>query len=128
MDGFQSSSDSEFSRSDSMGSLGDLTMGVAGGSTSPVGSLGAADVIPVAMAVTETVHAWFQGSDLSKQKVKVFGSVQVSFPGSAIPLLTGAPESRPVPLAFRLVRAEKVHALIPNKQVRLLKEEFVRRE
>lgn len=50
-----------------------------------------------------------------RHRVRVFGSVHVSFPGSAIPSLTS--DDPPPPLAFQLTNAARLQALIPNKQV-----------
>ena len=99
------------SRSESLASLGDPDVSLSGSQFFE--SPGAK--IPVAMALTETVHAKFVGSELAKGQVRVFGSVHVSFPGSAMgALLSAAP---PPPLTFSLTQASRLQALIPNKQV-----------
>lgn len=48
--------------------------------TSPLTVVNGNEIIPIAVAFNETVHAYFKLTDLSKFKVKCFGCMKISFP------------------------------------------------
>ncbi|VDK48379.1 unnamed protein product [Anisakis simplex] len=72
--------------------------------------------VPIAMAVNEYIHAWFKGADINQRVVRVFGTVLISFPASAVPVLTDL-NSDLEALKFRLTSADNIKAVLPNKQL-----------
>lgn len=58
---------------------------------------------------------------LCSAAVRVFGTVLISFPSSAVAVLTDL-NSDLEPFKFRLTSADKIKAVLPNKQVPLLLE------
>ncbi|VDM44351.1 unnamed protein product [Toxocara canis] len=116
-----SGSECPFPRSDSINSLGGCGPSESpfGASTSNLLSASATineQRVPVAMAVNEYIHAWFKGTDVTQAAVRVFGTVLISFPTSAVPVLTDL-NSDLEPLKFRLTSAENIKAILPNKQL-----------
>ncbi|XP_053909684.1 F-BAR domain only protein 2 isoform X8 [Cuculus canorus] len=65
---------------------------------SPV-SLGNQDTLPVAVALTESINAYFKGADPTKCIVKITGDMTVSFPSGIIKVFTSNPS--PAVLCFR---------------------------
>lgn len=45
------------------------------------------DLIPIAVAFNETIHAYFKSGDISKFKVKCFGCMKISFPFAVLKFL-----------------------------------------
>ncbi|XP_031822507.1 F-BAR domain only protein 2 isoform X2 [Sarcophilus harrisii] len=81
---------------------------------SPV-SLGNQDTLPVAVALTESVNAYFKGADPSKCIVKITGDMTVSFPSGIIKVFTSNPS--PAVLCFRVKNTSKLEQILPNAQL-----------
>ncbi|CAB3996521.1 Hypothetical predicted protein, partial [Paramuricea clavata] len=71
------------------------------------------EIIPVAVALVETVNAHFKGKDTSRHSVT--GDVTVSFPASAINSLSSS-EDPPV-LTFAITGSALLESVIPNKSL-----------
>jgi hypothetical protein len=54
---------------------------------SPLTINGGSEIIPIAVAFNETIHAYFKIGDQSKFKVKCFGCMKISFPFAILKLL-----------------------------------------
>ncbi|XP_071799272.1 F-BAR domain only protein 2-like isoform X3 [Asterias amurensis] len=78
-------------------------------------TLGMSDTIPIAAAFTESVNAYFKGTDQSKCMVKITGDLMLSFPAGIIQALTGNP-SPPV-LSFKVKNSDRLEQVLPNKQL-----------
>ncbi|NXH16600.1 FCHO2 protein, partial [Bucco capensis] len=89
------------------------TVGVSRG-PSPV-SLGNQDTLPVAVALTESVNAYFKGADPTKCIVKITGDMTVSFPSGVIKVFTSNPS--PAVLCFRVKNTSKLEQILPNAQL-----------
>ncbi|KFO27767.1 FCH domain only protein 2 [Fukomys damarensis] len=89
------------------------TVGVSRG-PSPV-SLGNQDTLPVAIALTESVNAYFKGADPSKCIVKITGDVTISFPSGIIKVFTSNPS--PAVLCFRVKNISRLEQILPNAQL-----------
>ncbi|XP_062468451.1 F-BAR domain only protein 2 isoform X1 [Pezoporus occidentalis] len=87
--------------------------GVSGG-PSPV-SLGNQDTLPVAVALTESVNAYFKGADPTKCIVKITGDMTVSFPSGIVKVFTSNPS--PAVLCFRMKNTSKLEQILPNAQL-----------
>jgi len=59
------------------------------------------DLIPIAVAFNETIHAYFKIGDTSKFKVKCFGCMKISFPFAVLKFLNNSISELPQ-LEFRL--------------------------
>ncbi|XP_054043004.1 F-BAR domain only protein 2 isoform X7 [Rissa tridactyla] len=81
---------------------------------SPV-SLGNQDTLPVAVALTESVNAYFKGADPTKCIVKITGDMTVSFPSGIIKVFTSNPS--PAVLCFRVKNTSKLEQILPNAQL-----------
>ncbi|XP_015194774.1 F-BAR domain only protein 2 isoform X10 [Lepisosteus oculatus] len=81
---------------------------------SPV-SLGSQDSLPIAVAFTESVNAYFKGADPSKCIVKITGDITISFPSGIIKIFTSNPS--PAVLSFRLKNTIKLEQILPNQQL-----------
>ncbi|XP_013013650.1 F-BAR domain only protein 2 [Cavia porcellus] len=81
---------------------------------SPV-SLGNQDTLPVAIALTESVNAYFKGADPSKCIVKITGDVTISFPSGVIKVFTSNPS--PAVLCFRVKNISRLEQILPNAQL-----------
>ncbi|XP_077792407.1 F-BAR domain only protein 2 isoform X2 [Podarcis muralis] len=90
-------SSSSISSSASLSAANTPTVGISRG-PSPV-SLGNQDTLPVAVALTESVNAYFKGADPTKCIVKITGDMTVSFPSGIIKVFTSNPS--PAVLCFR---------------------------
>uniref|UniRef100_A0A6I8MYH4 FCH and mu domain containing endocytic adaptor 2 n=1 Tax=Ornithorhynchus anatinus TaxID=9258 RepID=A0A6I8MYH4_ORNAN len=106
-------STSSISSSASLSAANTPTIGVSRG-PSPV-SLGSQDTLPVAVALTESVNAYFKGADPSKCIVKITGDMTVSFPSGIIKVFTSNPS--PAVLCFRLKNTNKLEQILPNSQL-----------
>ncbi|XP_072018727.1 LOW QUALITY PROTEIN: F-BAR domain only protein 2-like [Amphiura filiformis] len=73
------------------------------------------DTIPIAVAFSESVSAYFKGTDQSKCLVKITGDIMFSFPAGIIQALTSNP-SPPV-LAFQIKNSSRLEQIVPNKQL-----------
>ncbi|ETE65693.1 FCH domain only protein 2, partial [Ophiophagus hannah] len=89
------------------------TVGTSRG-PSPV-SLGSQDTLPVAIALTESVNAYFKGADPTKCIVKITGDMTVSFPSGIIKVFTSNPS--PAVLCFRVKNTSKLEQILPNAQL-----------
>ncbi|XP_050185575.1 F-BAR domain only protein 2 isoform X4 [Myiozetetes cayanensis] len=81
---------------------------------SPV-SLGNQDILPVAVALTESVNAYFKGADPTKCIVKITGDMTISFPSGIIKVFTSNPS--PAVLCFRVKNTSKLEQILPNAQL-----------
>uniref|UniRef100_A0AAY5F3H2 F-BAR domain only protein 2 n=1 Tax=Electrophorus electricus TaxID=8005 RepID=A0AAY5F3H2_ELEEL len=81
---------------------------------SPV-TLASQDSLPIAVAFTETVNAYFKGADPSKCIVKITGDMTLSFPSGIIKIFTSSPS--PAVLSFRLRNTSKLEQILPNQQL-----------
>ncbi|XP_072216022.1 F-BAR domain only protein 2 isoform X2 [Excalfactoria chinensis] len=104
---------SSISSSASLSAANTPTVGVSRG-PSPV-SLGNQDTLPVAVALTESVNAYFKGADPSKCIVKITGDMTVSFPSGIIKVFTSNPS--PAVLCFRVKNTSKLEQILPNAQL-----------
>ncbi|KAM9508243.1 F-BAR domain only protein 2 isoform 5-T5 [Guaruba guarouba] len=104
---------SSISSSASLSAANTPTVGVSGG-PSPV-SLGNQDTLPVAVALTESVNAYFKGADPTKCIVKITGDMTVSFPSGIIKVFTSNPS--PAVLCFRMKNTSKLEQILPNAQL-----------
>ncbi|XP_041914615.1 F-BAR domain only protein 2 isoform X3 [Alosa sapidissima] len=89
------------------------TVGTSRG-PSPV-TLASQDPLPIAVAFTESVNAYFKGADPSKCIVKITGDVTLSFPSGIIKVFTSAPS--PAVLSFRLRNTSRLEQILPNQQL-----------
>ncbi|KAM5264513.1 F-BAR domain only protein 2 isoform 2-T2 [Ctenodactylus gundi] len=106
-------SSSSISSSASLSAANTPTVGVSRG-PSPV-SLGNQDTLPVAIALTESVNAYFKGADPTKCIVKITGDVTISFPSGIIKVFTSNPS--PAVLCFRVKNISRLEQILPNAQL-----------
>ncbi|XP_040842115.1 F-BAR domain only protein 2 isoform X3 [Ochotona curzoniae] len=106
-------SSSSISSSASLSAGNTPTVGVSRG-PSPV-SLGNQDTLPVAVALTESVNAYFKGADPTKCIVKITGDMTISFPSGIIKVFTGNPS--PAVLCFRVKNISRLEQILPNTQL-----------
>ncbi|MBN3320905.1 FCHO2 protein, partial [Atractosteus spatula] len=106
-------SSSSLSSTASMSAANTPTVGTSRG-PSPV-SLGSQDSLPIAVAFTESVNAYFKGADPSKCIVKITGDITISFPSGIIKIFTSNPS--PAVLSFRLKNTIKLEQILPNQQL-----------
>ncbi|XP_071437626.1 F-BAR domain only protein 2 isoform X1 [Pithys albifrons albifrons] len=104
---------SSISSSASLSAANTPTVGVSRG-PSPV-SLGNQDTLPVAVALTESVNAYFKGADPTKCIVKITGDMTISFPSGIIKVFTSNPS--PAVLCFRVKNTSKLEQILPNAQL-----------
>ncbi|XP_010005474.1 PREDICTED: FCH domain only protein 2-like [Chaetura pelagica] len=104
---------SSISSSASLSAANTPTVGVSCG-PSPV-SLGNQDTLPVAVALTESVNAYFKGADPTKCIVKITGDMTVSFPSGIIKVFASNPS--PAVLCFRVKNTSKLEQILPNAQL-----------
>ncbi|XP_070706144.1 F-BAR domain only protein 2-like isoform X2 [Pempheris klunzingeri] len=81
---------------------------------SPV-TLASQDALPIAVAFTESVNAYFKGADPTKCIVKITGDMTLSFPMGIIKVFTTNP-SPPV-LTFKLKNTSTLEQILPNQQL-----------
>ncbi|XP_076019701.1 F-BAR domain only protein 2-like isoform X2 [Genypterus blacodes] len=81
---------------------------------SPV-TLASQDALPIAVAFTESVNAYFKGADPTKCIVKITGDMTLSFPTGIIKVFTTNPS--PAVLTFKLKNTGKLDQLLPNQQL-----------
>uniref|UniRef100_A0A672TK88 F-BAR domain only protein 2 n=1 Tax=Strigops habroptila TaxID=2489341 RepID=A0A672TK88_STRHB len=104
---------SSISSSASLSAANMPIVGVSRG-PSPV-RLGIQDTLPVAVAITESVNAYFKGADPTKCIVKITGDMTVSFPSGIIKVFTSNPS--PAVLCFRVKNTSKLEQILPNAQL-----------
>ncbi|XP_013887319.1 F-BAR domain only protein 2 isoform X2 [Austrofundulus limnaeus] len=89
------------------------TVGTSRG-PSPV-TLASQDALPIAVAFTESVNAYFKGADPTKCIVKITGDVTLSFPMGIIKVFTTNPS--PAVLTFKLKNTSRLEQILPNQQL-----------
>ncbi|OCU02381.1 hypothetical protein XELAEV_18008144mg [Xenopus laevis] len=106
-------SSSSISSSASISAANTPTFGISRG-PSPV-ILGNQDTLPVAVALSESVNAYFRGADPTKCIVKITGEMTVSFPSGIIKVFTSNPS--PAVLCFKLKNTSRLEQILPNNQL-----------
>uniref|UniRef100_A0A671VZP0 F-BAR domain only protein 2 n=1 Tax=Sparus aurata TaxID=8175 RepID=A0A671VZP0_SPAAU len=81
---------------------------------SPV-TLASQDALPIAVAFTESVNAYFKGADPTKCIVKITGDMTLSFPTGIIKVFTNNPS--PAVLTFKLKNTSRLEQILPNQQL-----------
>ncbi|XP_027023806.1 F-BAR domain only protein 2 isoform X8 [Tachysurus fulvidraco] len=81
---------------------------------SPV-TLASQDSLPIAVAFTESINAYFKGADPSKCIVKITGDMTLSFPSGIIKIFTSS--HSPAILSFRLRNTSKLEQILPNQHL-----------
>ncbi|XP_071321685.1 F-BAR domain only protein 2 isoform X8 [Trachinotus anak] len=81
---------------------------------SPV-TLASQDALPIAVAFTESVNAYFKGADPTKCIVKITGDMTLSFPMGIIKVFTSNPS--PAVLSFKLKNISSLEQILPNQQL-----------
>ncbi|KAJ7988313.1 hypothetical protein DPEC_G00322280, partial [Dallia pectoralis] len=104
-------SSSSLSSSASLSASNTPTVGTSRG-PSPV-TLSSHDALPIAVAFTESVNAYFKGADPTKCIVKVTGDMTLSFPMGIIKVFTNNPS--PAVLTFKLKNTSKLEQILPNQ-------------
>ncbi|XP_041815576.1 F-BAR domain only protein 2 isoform X1 [Chelmon rostratus] len=89
------------------------TVGTSRG-PSPV-TLASQDALPIAVAFTESVNAYFKGADPTKCIVKITGEMTLSFPMGIIKVFTTNPS--PAVLTFKLKNTSRLEQILPNQQL-----------
>ncbi|XP_046561637.1 F-BAR domain only protein 2-like [Haliotis rubra] len=116
------------SRSESSGSVTFNTTSMPIGSSrgpSPL-TIGMSDTVPLAVAFTETINAFFKGHDATKSNsgeevarnrcaVKTTGNLMMSFPAGIVKAFTENPS--PSVLSFKIRNAAKLENVMPNTQL-----------
>lgn len=69
----------------------------------------------MAIALTESVNAYFKGADPTKCIVKITGDVTISFPSGIIKVFTSNPS--PAVLCFRVKNISRLEQILPNSQL-----------
>ncbi|XP_077944997.1 F-BAR domain only protein 2 isoform X8 [Gasterosteus aculeatus] len=106
-------SSSSLSSNASLGAGNTPTIGTSRG-PSPV-TLASLDALPIAVAFTESVNAYFKGADPTKCIVKITGDMTLSFPMGIIKVFTTNPS--PAVLAFKLRNTSRLEQVLPNQQL-----------
>uniref|UniRef100_A0AAR2K4M1 MHD domain-containing protein n=1 Tax=Pygocentrus nattereri TaxID=42514 RepID=A0AAR2K4M1_PYGNA len=78
-------------------------------------TMGAQDTLPVAAAFTETVNAYFKGTDPSKCVVKITGEMVLSFPAGITRHFANNPS--PAVLTFSITNYSRLEHVLPNPQL-----------
>ncbi|XP_046700759.1 SH3-containing GRB2-like protein 3-interacting protein 1 isoform X4 [Silurus meridionalis] len=78
-------------------------------------TMGAQDTLPVAAAFTETVNAYFKGTDPSKCVVKITGEMVLSFPAGITRHFANNPT--PAVLSFSITNFSHLEHVLPNPQL-----------
>lgn len=78
-------------------------------------TIGMSDAIPLAVAFSETVNAYFKGSDQSRCRVRMTGDLVLSFPAGIIRVLRENPY--PTPLRFCIKNISNLEQILVNKQL-----------
>ncbi|XP_056146249.1 F-BAR domain only protein 2 [Lampris incognitus] len=106
-------SSSSLSSNASISASNTPTVGTSRG-PSPV-TLASQDALPIAVAFTESVNAYFKGADPTKCIVKITGDMTLSFPMGIIKVFTTNPS--PAVLTFKLKNISKLEQVLPNQQL-----------
>ncbi|XDV20596.1 hypothetical protein PO909_025906 [Leuciscus waleckii] len=106
-------SSSSLSSNTSLSTSNTPTVGISRG-PSPV-TLASQDALPIAVAFTESVNAYFKGADPSKCIVKITGDMTLSFPSGIIKIFTSTPS--PAVLSFKLSNTSRLEQIMPNQQL-----------
>ncbi|XP_074546022.1 F-BAR domain only protein 2 isoform X9 [Halichoeres trimaculatus] len=106
-------SSSSLSSNASLSAANTPTVGTSRG-PSPV-TLASQDALPIAVAFTESVNAYFKGADPTKCIVKITGDMTLSFPMGIIKVFTSNPS--PAVLTFRLKNTSRLEQILPNQQL-----------
>ncbi|XP_030642750.1 F-BAR domain only protein 2 [Chanos chanos] len=106
-------SSSSLSSNASLSASNTPTVGTSRG-PSPV-TLASQDALPIAVAFTESVNAYFKGADPSKCIVKITGDMTLSFPSGIMKVFTSSPS--PAVLSFKLRNTSKLEQILPNQQL-----------
>ncbi|KAM4720485.1 F-BAR domain only protein 2 isoform 3-T3 [Anableps anableps] len=106
-------SSSSLSSNTSLSAGNTPTVGTSRG-PSPV-TLASQDALPIAVAFTETVNAYFKGADPAKCIVKITGDMTLSFPMGIIKVFTTNPS--PAVLTFKLKNTSRLEQILPNQQL-----------
>uniref|UniRef100_A0A8C1M3B8 F-BAR domain only protein 2 n=1 Tax=Cyprinus carpio TaxID=7962 RepID=A0A8C1M3B8_CYPCA len=106
-------SSSSLSSNTSLSTSNTPTVGTSRG-PSPV-TLASLDALPIAVAFTESVNAYFKGADPSKCIVKITGDMTLSFPSGIIKIFTSSPS--PAVLSFKLSNTSRLEQIMPNQQL-----------
>jgi hypothetical protein len=85
------------------------------GSSRGPSPLTANGVIPIAIAIQESISARFKGSDESKCNSVIYGDLKIAFPAGILQTLTNNP-SLPT-LRFKLTNASKIAKVLCNKDL-----------
>uniref|UniRef100_A0A8C7IWA9 FCH and mu domain containing endocytic adaptor 2 n=1 Tax=Oncorhynchus kisutch TaxID=8019 RepID=A0A8C7IWA9_ONCKI len=104
-------SSSSLSSTASLSASNTPTVGTSRG-PSPV-TLASQDALPIAVAFTESVNAYFKGADPAKCIVKITGDMTLSFPMGIIKVFTSNPT--PAMLTFKLKNTSKLEQILPNQ-------------
>ncbi|RWS26264.1 F-BAR domain only protein 2-like protein, partial [Leptotrombidium deliense] len=81
---------------------------------SPV-TIGMCDVIPIAVAIQESISARFKGADETKCQIEIYGNLKIAFPAGVIQVLTNNPS--PAVLSFKLKNTSKIDKIHTNNDV-----------
>ncbi|XP_029371101.1 F-BAR domain only protein 2 isoform X1 [Echeneis naucrates] len=106
-------SSSSLSSNTSLSAGNTPTVGTSRG-PSPV-TLASQDALPIAVAFTESVNAYFKGADPTKCIVKITGDMTLSFPMGIIKVFTTNPS--PAVLTFKLKNTSRLEQILPNQQL-----------
>ncbi|KAK3527314.1 hypothetical protein QTP86_020244, partial [Hemibagrus guttatus] len=106
-------SSSSLSSNTSLSASNTPTIGTSRG-PSPI-TLASQDSLPIAVAFTESVNAYFKGADPSKCIVKITGEMTLSFPSGIIKIFTSSPS--PAVLTFKLRNTSKLEQILPNQHL-----------
>uniref|UniRef100_A0A8C5GMI9 F-BAR domain only protein 2 n=1 Tax=Gouania willdenowi TaxID=441366 RepID=A0A8C5GMI9_GOUWI len=106
-------SSSSLSSNASFSAANTPTVGTSRG-PSPV-TLASQDALPIAVAFTESVNAYFKGADPAKCIVKITGDMTLSFPMGIIKVFTTNPS--PAVLTFKLKNTSRLEQILPNQQL-----------
>ncbi|XP_053086489.1 F-BAR domain only protein 2 isoform X4 [Pangasianodon hypophthalmus] len=106
-------SSSSLSSNASLSASNTPTIGTSRG-PSPI-TLASQDSLPIAVAFTESVNAYFKGADPSKCIVKITGDMTLSFPSGIIKIFTSS--LSPATLSFRLRNTSKLEQILPNQHL-----------
>uniref|UniRef100_A0A8D0AJG6 F-BAR domain only protein 2 n=1 Tax=Sander lucioperca TaxID=283035 RepID=A0A8D0AJG6_SANLU len=106
-------SSSSLSSNASLSAANTPTVGTSRG-PSPV-TLASQDALPIAVAFTESVNAYFKGADPTKCIVKITGDMTLSFPMGIIKVFTTNPS--PAVLTFKLKNTSRLEQILPNQQL-----------
>ncbi|XP_069127305.1 F-BAR domain only protein 2-like isoform X4 [Argopecten irradians] len=78
-------------------------------------TIGKSDTVPLAIAFTENISAYFKGTDATQCMVKVIGNVMMSFPAGVVKVFMENPA--PATLSFQIKNISRLNNIILNKQL-----------